>query len=310
MQSEHWLFTLNNPEWEPTMQKGCSYLVWAPQVGEQGTPHYQCYCQTTNLKGKNAEFAKKMVGWRQGMKDFKMMLCAGSSAQNIAYIVDDEKKTNVGEPRIWGTPRDIAERKKKGPQQKHKREREAVNEVWLARKKTRYSIDWPLKIFTDLEMQAPSLERKRHIWLWGAGGLGKSPYIIEMLRWRAVHIVPGTKYRLENYQNEELLLWDDVVPTREEIIKMANDHKGVVEEVPGEARYDPKYHTDVMVNHLVIHNKKPEELGLPAEVISRFTVYEIDFQCFNNEKSIQREELEPLWQDEKIRIPAKKKNSN
>lgn len=64
------------------------YCIFGKEVGDSGTPHLQCYIETTNKCSING--LQKKISTAQGFKSrYAIKVCRGSAEQNIAYCSKD-----------------------------------------------------------------------------------------------------------------------------------------------------------------------------------------------------------------------------
>lgn len=114
-------------------------------------------------------------------------------------------------------------------------------------------------------------EKKRHIWMYGPPDTGKTSWINETFGGTAIFMVNAGKYPFENYMNEEIIIYDDIVPVREDLINATNTWK-VLKSI-GQVRYKEQYWKigqERLV--IVISNMIPfNDLAINA----RFNYYEI-----------------------------------
>jgi len=64
------------------------YCIFGKEVGENGTPHLQCYIETSNKCSING--LQKKISTAQGFKSrYAIKVCRGTAEQNIAYCSKD-----------------------------------------------------------------------------------------------------------------------------------------------------------------------------------------------------------------------------
>lgn len=107
MAKRNWCFTINNftPEDDP-LKFDCTYVVYQHEIGKEGTPHYQGYCEFDKLMRMSA--LKKIhprASWH---------LRKGNQQQAIDYcslaVYKGEDKGRVAGPWTTGTPKKQGER--------------------------------------------------------------------------------------------------------------------------------------------------------------------------------------------------------
>lgn len=145
-------------------------------------------------------------------------------------------------------------------------------------------IEWPI-VFKHEDKQwvmdkpDPS-NKKRNWWIVSDPDWGKSYWANETLGDFKVYSIPVDKtYRFEDYDDEDLIVYDDKAADFAEYSDVLNTHK-LRQQVPGKVRYETKYwkrnHTR---NVIVLTNKTIEEVGFSAPHVtamhSRFIVIDL-----------------------------------
>lgn len=212
-QSKNWVFTLNNytademSELEVTRPE-VSYIVFAEEVGESGTPHLQGYVEFT----KNM----RMAGIKKLLVNPRLWLAVrlGTQEDAIAYC----KKT--GE-KIYerGTP--SATRAKKAPKEaknkllsmlpllKSEGLQALSNDANCNMHMLKHAQIWlgingsPRKLTTPLEVS----------WFWGETGTGKTytAYMYSMNKYNEVpYIKTGNSKFFDGYNNQKVAIFDDL----------------------------------------------------------------------------------------------------
>lgn len=295
-----WCFTWNNYGDKVPIYKERTmhYIIWAPQVAPTtGTPHLQGYVQFK--KPKAASEAHKMI--TSGRAKIKVIKARGSWQHNYAYIAGDEKQTNSGPTVIHGEPQeglenspsrqglrtDLQEVKERLREEKPDVVEEDMPDMWarypqymvkceLQRKK-REPIEWPLKVWgVEVTKPDPAM-KKRHWWFWGPPDIGKTRTIGEATKGKAVFWAPTeAKYRFENYRNEELIIYDDVIPELSELINVSNHAYGQ-QQRPGGRRYTAGYWEEGTDRTIIVLSNSEPNLW-PASFYARFNVMELKAQ--------------------------------
>lgn len=97
-------------------------------------------------------------------------------------------------------------------------------------------------------VRAPRLDaqgdfnKKRHWAILGPPDIGKSRWISQQFKGKAVYLRPATDSPFEygSYCQEQVIIYDDLVPKWEEFVQVSNIHD-VETHVPGKSRYRPNY---------------------------------------------------------------------
>lgn len=80
--SRSWIFTLNNPTEEPTLESsGATYLTFGREIGLSGTPHLQGFVQFDQ--------PKSLAQVRQAIPDAHVEIRKGTIRQAIVYCHKD-----------------------------------------------------------------------------------------------------------------------------------------------------------------------------------------------------------------------------
>ncbi|AXQ66223.1 MAG: putative viral replication protein [Cressdnaviricota sp.] len=199
MRSKYWCFTINNPtssddECLSILKEKSSYIVWTPEVGSSGTPHYQGYVEFSTrrtFKSVKADMPRAYLAKRKG-----------SAVQAAAYC----KKTNseqtnefgeISQP-LQGKRTDLDKVKElldRGTAEKEIADSHFGSWVRYRKSFTAYRLlsvkrDWPCSI----------------IWITGPSGSGKSRIAHE--NWPdAYYKAPGRWWC--GYQGEQVVVLDD-----------------------------------------------------------------------------------------------------
>ncbi len=101
------MFTINNPEEATTFDEGLMhYLVYQEEIGEEGTYHFQGYCELKNQTRMAA--LKRLLG---GERNVHLETRRGTQEQAIAYCKKEESRIDgpyeFGQPRSQGKRMDL-----------------------------------------------------------------------------------------------------------------------------------------------------------------------------------------------------------
>lgn len=296
MSRRYWVWTVNNYIGEPIFNpKYMDYLGWAPQVGDSGTPHLQGYVQFTKPR-----VMARVVTALKDAGPAHVEAAKGTGQQARDYYAVDEKGTNVGEvvehgaldPDAVNTPAKANQgtRVDLKTVEKALREGQPLSLVraewpdvfakyqhwvnWIVsdmdrgeRKEVVYPIVLP---WCSIPKPDPA-EKKRHWWIWGPPDVGKT-HITQtaMAGMKVFSAGPQPKYRFEGYEHEDIVLFDDCVPTLQEILDATNTWLIQRERVGGK-RYSSGYwkvgHCRTLV---ILANHAPKDW--PASFHARFNV--------------------------------------
>lgn len=294
MAGRGWVFTYNNPLHEPIWRpRSMNYFVYCLQKAPTtGTIHYQGYVQFHTAKDKTG--AKKALPKRCWSKR-----AGGTWQHSRKYICEDAKETNQAEPVEHGVPVDLPD--EDAPHQGERndiraamadvREGKSVmqlredhpslmmrGERWLLGYRAGLAghrlrpITYPVVTpWFTVPKPDPSVKR-RHWWLVGAPDAGKSLGVLGAFRGMRVYLVGSARYPYEQYEDEDVIVYDDVVPTEGHMIRVTNTWPAQMH-VAGECRYFPKFwKIDHCRTVIILSNYAPELT--PAEA-ARFNVLTI-----------------------------------
>lgn len=102
MRLRNFVFTINNPEEELDLEDWMSYLVYQKERGENGTEHYQGYCEVKG-NAKSLDWLKKHFSARAHYEPRR-----GTQAQAIEYCKKED--TRVSGPYEYGEPKEQGKR--------------------------------------------------------------------------------------------------------------------------------------------------------------------------------------------------------
>lgn len=290
--SRAWCFTVNNPEEEIKFKKQMNYLLYTEQKAPTtGTIHYQGYVQF--FKSKALTGAKNMIPGAH------LSIARGTLAQNKAYIVDDEKKTNTGLLMEHGVAEDIApEKNKQGKRTDIKKmlrmveEKKSYFEIveehpeafgmyekmierhrMECEEKDNKEIEFPVTLpWCTIDKPDPA-NKQRHYWVWGPSDVGKTRAMQEALKGTKTFLASNNNYVFESYRDEELLVFDDCMPSLEEILDCSNTWE-LRKERAGGSRYIKRYWKKGQTRTILVLANHPPPFR-KQEFWTRFNVVEI-----------------------------------
>lgn len=194
------VFTINNPTTAPVFMDWMAYLVYQGEMGEEGTFHFQGYCE---VAGRMQRSLLQLKEWEPSAHFERRM---GTQAQAIAYCKKGESRIEgpfeEGEPKDQGARADkeyIYRMVKEGLTQRQ------IAEVNPAAYMSNYkSID------RIASMTKPVRKERRVVLLFGEPGTGKTRYVLE--RHPEAYVIPVTTTGglwFDGYDGHEVALIDD-----------------------------------------------------------------------------------------------------
>lgn len=260
------VFTINNhqciPTFNPTTMIG---LCMAEQKGKEGTPHIQGVVFYKKDKSKRDAEAALKYDTRFFIEPMR-----GSWEQACKYI-NDGHGTNMAEAHLDGRdPTDEEESLHRFGQGKRHDIRNFIEAIedgtpnydlmkdhsdcWAkysglkerventVYQKSLSDIEWPLIVSDNISIQKPDAAvKQRHYYIWGPPSIGKTYLFQRLLQGKKAFMAPATAlYRFEDYGDEDLIIYDDVLPCREELIEVSNTWLLRRERI-GKARYNKRY---------------------------------------------------------------------
>lgn len=135
------------------------------------------------------------------------------------------------------------------------------------------AIVWPVSMGI-VTMNIPDAKlKKRHAWICGPPDTGKTYWMNLCFKDQKVFVPANTEYPFENYNDEDLIVYDDKIPKFEEIASVTNTYF-VNTPIFGKVRYQTKYwKCGHARNVIVLSNKEMQCVYLDKEkdaMISRF----------------------------------------
>lgn len=108
----------------------------------------------------------------------------------------------------------------------------------------RLPVSWPITDMRGHPIPKPEAKNKqRHLWIVSKPNMGKTWWLNYTFREQAIFRVPDReKYHFEGYEQEEVIVYDDVVPaSASNLIKLCDTNPYNDDAVPGDTRYEQFY---------------------------------------------------------------------
>lgn len=117
----------------------------------------------------------------------------------------------------------------------------------------------------------PSI-KKRHFWIYGPPDIGKTYNINKTFKGLKVFVRPSNKYPYEQYDNEDIIIFDDIQNIRfDEIASITNTYS-IKTPVYGDIRYFNKFYKLEHTRTVIVVSNKPPEYELKKAVEARFNI--------------------------------------
>jgi hypothetical protein len=202
-QSKRFTFTLNNftdAEYKSLEDafhlKKVSYVLFAKEVGSQGTPHLQGYLEVTKKKTFN--------GIRKALEipRLALMVAKGNAKENLAYCSKENSPLVFGAPMIQGERTDIALVKDLIDQGK------SMIEVANTDFKTYVRFKRSLEGYRTMVQNKTTYEKPKVVCNLGKTGTGKSRFVYDNHEIESIWSWTD-KHWFDNYELHEVALFDD-----------------------------------------------------------------------------------------------------
>lgn len=191
----------------------CLYAIVAKEIGpESGTPHLQCFFHLSK-KIRIGTLANLLVGSTTDTR-FTAALARGSDEDNRNYCSKDGSFTEHGVVQVNGKSNEL--------QQAIETLRQGTMEDVIEHHPACFVRHHRgLRALADAKFK-PREKKPLVIWLYGAPGVGKSRLSIEIaskMSWTVYRKSFNTKLWFDGYQQQQLLLLDDIRCTMEGVGK-------------------------------------------------------------------------------------------
>lgn len=131
-------------------------------------------------------------------------------------------------------------------------------------------ITYPITIFDQIINKPDPSIKQRHLWVIGPPDWGKTYAIQKAFAGLKVFLRSDNSYPFEDYNNEDIIIYDDFKPTFEEIAAVTTTYL-IKTTVYGNTRYQKKYWP---INHtrtiIIISNHEPEYNNHQEAINKRF----------------------------------------
>lgn len=144
----------------------------------------------------------------------------------------------------------------------------------------RRPIDWPFMLPDRSLIEKPvnPLNKRRHYWIVGRPDCGKSTWINDTFGGRAVYMRPaGVQYPFDDYNGEEVILYDDVPDVSLPELINATNTWDVLMPVFGNTRYGKRYWPPGQMRTVILCSNPPVPTFTQLNsFLARFFVIDMD----------------------------------
>lgn len=155
------------------------------------------------------------------------------------------------------------------------RKDKADMDEWLQYQQTQHlkEVSWPVTVFGHTQPQPTPALKKCNYLIIGGPDSGKTKWVETTFAGVKVFKVRDHRYPFEGYEGEEVIIWDDAWPKREDLIPASNVFK--TKTIVGATRYTRTYWPMNKRRMLVIlHNEAPS-YAQDGWFLARFNVVHI-----------------------------------
>lgn len=139
-------------------------------------------------------------------------------------------------------------------------------------KRSRVEVKWPLQLPNGATFDPSTMEKKRHLWLVSKPDYGKTTWIQNTFEGQKVFLRAKTKYPYDSYEGQQVIIFDDIFPTWDEIAAVSITYK-IESTVFGDTRYRNVYWPLKVNMVMIVLANHPPNYGSHDEAFNaRFNV--------------------------------------
>ena len=113
---------------------------------------------------------------------------------------------------------------------------------------------YPIRLPDGDEADTPLAScKQRHLWIWGPASSGKTLWLEKNIVCFRNYRVAGTMYPFDNYDGEQIIVYDDVIPKAEHLLSICNS-SAYPRPCPGQTRYHVRYVPGNLVTLVIVCN--------------------------------------------------------
>ena len=142
--------------------------------------------------------------------------------------------------------------------------------------------EYPLQLPNGESVPEPDKANKqRHLWIYGPPNAGKTQWLETNVYRFKNYKVSGTLYPFDNYDGEQIIVYDDITPTANHLLQITNASDWP-RPVPGQTRYSVRYVPGRLVTLVIVCMNADIDTVFSAEMAltrqalhARFVEYQI-----------------------------------
>lgn len=112
--------------------------------------------------------------------------------------------------------------------------------------------EYPIQLPNGSLIPTPSgANKQRHIWIYGPPNAGKTKWLEEAVFRFKNYRVGGTLYPFDNYDGEQIIIYDDIIPKPNDLMSITNTSEWQ-RPVPGQTRYSQRFVPGRLVTLVIV----------------------------------------------------------
>jgi hypothetical protein len=125
---------------------------------------------------------------------------------------------------------------------------------------------YPIELPNGEAIPTPSGPNKqRHIWIYGPPNAGKTQWLEANVYRFKNYRVGGTQYPFDNYDGEQIIVYDDIIPKASDLLSITNTSEWQ-RPVPGQTRYSQRFVPGRLVTLLIVCSNVDIDTLFSAEI--------------------------------------------
>jgi len=126
--------------------------------------------------------------------------------------------------------------------------------------------EYPIQLPNDETIAKPrGADKKRHIWIYGPPNAGKTQWLEANVYRFKNYRVGGTLYPYDNYDGEQIIIYDDVIPKAQDLLSITNTSEWQ-RPVPGQTRYSQRFVPGGLITLVIVCSNVDIDTLFSAEI--------------------------------------------